>query len=214
MKRLFSMLLCCALLLAASSALATAPTPDASGVLTFSGSGTSIVEGVAVTQVPARVTVTGTVKLTLSGKYDYDFNADAAAASCGALTAADTYQALMEGKGDWTVTIEPIKEGGALTCEGDGAFVSDFFPLDKATVVTVTFDPSALPKLAMANAIIRLNYTGSFNNPLSDGLTNEIFTATSKYDPTDLIVKPQDGATGFYWSVKTAPGVKWSITAK
>jgi len=214
MKRLLSLLLCLSLLALAPVALASAPTPDASGVLTFSGSGTSIVDGLAITQVPARVTVTGTVKLTLSGKYDYDFNADAAAESCGALTAADTYQALVEGTGDWSVTIEPLKDGGSITCDGVGAFVSDFFPLEKATIVTITFDPSSLPELAMANGMIDLAYTGSYNNPLSDNLTNELFTASTEFAPTDLFVKPEDGATGFYWVVNTAPGVKWSITAK
>ena len=214
MKRLLSLLLCCAVLLAASSAFATAPTPDASGVLTFSGSGTSIVEGVAVTQVPARVTVTGTVQLTLSGKYDFTYNTTPDASDCGTLTNADTYEALVEGTGDWSVTIEPLKDGGAITCEGEGSYVSDFFPLDKSTIVTITFDTSTLADLVMANGIINLNSTGKYGLPDADNLTNELFTASTAFTPKDCIIKPQDGATGFYWSVKTSPGVKWSITAK
>lgn len=214
MKRLLSLLLCLSLLALAPVALATAPTPDASGVLTFSGSGTSIVDGVVITQVPARVTVTGAVKLTLSGEYDFAYNTTPDTSDCGTLTNADTYEALVEGTGDWSVTVEPLKDDGALTCEGEGPYVSDFFPLEKSTIVTVTFDPSALSDLAMANGIINLNSTGKYGLPDADSLTNELFTSSTVFAPKDCIIKPQDGATGFYWSVKTAPGVKWSITAK
>ena len=214
MKRLLSLFLCLSLLAVVPAALATAPTPDASGVLTFSGSGTSIVEGLAITQVPARVTVTGTVKLTLSGKYDFSYNLTPDAQACGNLTYADTYEALVEGTGDWTVSIEPIKDGGSISCSGTGSYVSDFFPLDKSTIVTVTFDPSTLPELAMANGIINLSYKGSYDIPGADSLTNELFTATTAFTPKDCIIKPQDGASGFYWVVNTSPEVKWSITAK
>lgn len=90
--------------------------------ITLSGSGTTIQSGVEITQVPARVTVQSTVKLTLSDKYDYSSQYTWA---CEGIGNACTYEALIEGDGDWTITIEPLKDGGDISCEGEGPYVSD-----------------------------------------------------------------------------------------
>ena len=182
--------------------------------ITLTGSGTSILSGVEVAAAPARVTVEGKVKLTLSGKYDHTFNYAQESFDCDVLTSAETYDALVEGEGDWTITIEPIKEGGSMQASGTGPWVSDFFPLDGAAIVTVSADPSKMDAL-LTNVIFQiyqpLKYIGTYS---PDSLTNELLTASNGPFAADVIIKPEDGQALCFWQVKVAPGVEWSINVK
>lgn len=191
---------------------AAAPTGEA---VTLTGTGTAIVSGVEVAAAPARLTIEGKVKLTLSGKYDHTFNITASNAfTCDVITTAETFDALVEGDGDWTITIEPIKEGGTLQASGVGPFVSDFFPLDSATILTVTADASDMDAL-LSNVIFNLyqplKYVNSYS---SDALTNELITANDGAFTSDVIAKPDEAGALCFWYVNVAPGVAWSIESK
>ena len=202
-------------LLALSLALALlcAPALSLADPVTLSGSGTDILSGVAVPQVPARITVTGTVKLTLSGgAYDHTYNLAADALDVGVLTEAATFDALVEGDGDWSVSIDPLKDGGTLACEGTGPYVSDFFPLDAPAILTVSFDPSGMSAM-LTNAMLSCNYKSSFGLWLSDNLTNELLSGSKKFS-ADVIVKPNKDGSNYYWQLTVKPGVAWSIKPK
>lgn len=190
---------------------AAAPAGEA---ITLTGSGTSILSGVEVAAVPARITIEGAVKLTLSGKYDHTFNYTQQPFTCDVITSAETFDALVEGDADWTITIEPIKEGGSIQASGTGPWVSDFFLLDSAAIVTVTADPSQMDAL-LTNVIFQiyqpLKYIGTYS---PDSLTNELLTASNGSFTADVIIKPDDGQALCFWYVNVAPGVQWSINVK
>lgn len=187
---------------------AAAPAGEA---IVLTGSGTSIISGVDVVAVPARLTIEGTVKLTLSGKFDYTFNQELHPYNCAVITGAETFDAMVEGTGDWTITIEPIKEGGSIVASGVGPWVSDYFPLEGPAILTVKADGSGMDAL-MSNVIVQLyqplRFIGTYN---PSSLTNALITATGDAFAADVIAKPDDGTPMCFWYVKVAPGVAWSI---
>lgn len=192
-----------------------AATSPAGEALTLQGTGTSIISGVEVAVAPARLTIEGKVKLTLSGKYDHTFNLSASNAyTCDVITSAETYDALVEGDGDWTITIEPLKEGGTLQASGVGPWVSDFFTLDSAAILTVSADPANMEAL-LSNVIFNLYQPLKYVKTYSaDALTNELITSTSGVFFSDVIAKPDDPQAQCFWFVNVAPGVEWSISRK
>ncbi|MEA4928559.1 MAG: hypothetical protein VB104_07775 [Candidatus Limiplasma sp.] len=207
MQKLLSLSLALALLCAPALSLAVP--------VTLSGSGTDILSGVAVPQVPARVTVIGNVSLTLTGgKYEYDFNSDKAASACAPLTEAATYDALVEGDGPWTIAIDPLAQGETVAFEGTGPFVSDFFPLDAPHIITFSCTlPDVKDGFALSNVFLDLNYTNHWASASSNSLANEMLSGGQSYT-ADLILKPEDGASNYYWSLAVDPTVTWSIVLK
>lgn len=192
------------------SQLRAAAAPAAEAIV-LTGSGTSILSGVEVATVPARLTIEGKVKLTLSGEYDHTFNYAQESFACDVLTSAETFEALVEGAGDWTITIEPIKDGGSIVASGVGPWVSDFFPLESASILTIKADASGMDAL-LSNVIVQLyqplRYIDTYN-PKS--LTNDLITATGDAFAADVIAKPDEAGALCFWHVKVAPGVAWSI---
>ena len=187
---------------------AAAPAAEA---ITLTGSGTSIISGVEIAAVPARVTVEGKVKATLSGKFDLAYNIGKSSFSCDVHTYAGPHDLMVEGDGDWTVTIEPIKEGGSLVSSGVGPWVSDFFPLDSAAILTVKADPTGMEGM-LSNANFCLYQPLKYMNTYSySALTNELITATGDAFVADVIAKPDEAGALCFWHVKVAPGVAWSI---
>ncbi len=196
------------------SQLRAAAVPAGEAV-TLTGTGTSIVSGVEVSAAPARLTIEGKVKLTLSGEYDHTFNIAASNAfTCDVITKAETFDALVEGEGDWTITIEPIKDGGSLVASGVGPFVSDYFPLDSAAILTVTADASGMEAL-LSNVSFNLYQPLKYMKTYSrDILTNELITANDGAFTSDVIAKPDEAGAMCFWYVDVAPGVAWSIVSK
>ncbi|NLV59222.1 MAG: hypothetical protein GXY67_10715 [Clostridiales bacterium] len=184
--------------------------------ITLSGSGTSILSGVEVVQIPARVTIQGAVKVTLTGgKLDRTFNSWAdEEGSCEVLTEAGTFDALVEGKGEWTLAIEPLKEGGTIELSGVGPYVSDFFPLSAATIVHVVMDASASDAWS-ASLYLHMGHQYSNIEAWDEELVtgDGLFSAPLKLEG-DGIVKPVGDRTQYYWIVDVPAGAEWSITVK
>ncbi|MDD3212186.1 MAG: hypothetical protein PHY64_00835 [Eubacteriales bacterium] len=196
------------------SALRAAEAP-AGEAITLSGTGTTIQSGVEVTQVPARVSVTGPVEVTFTGgKYDYKFNNYEDDFSCEELTEAATYDLLIEGDADWSITIEPLREGGTMELSGTGPYVSDFFPLTGATIVHVTMDASMLGSWS-ASLYLELGHQYSnISSWRSDSvLGDSLFSDPLKLEG-DAIIKPTDGRDQYYWIIDVPVDAQWSITAK
>jgi hypothetical protein len=196
------------------SELRAAQAPSGESV-TLTGSGTSIQSGVEVSQVPARVTVKGRVTVTFAGgDYDMVFNSWQDAESCDSLTDAGTYELLVEGDGDWSVAIEPLRDGGTLECSGTGPYVSDFFPLSASTIVHCAMDASKTDSWS-ASLYVSMGYQfESFDAWTYDTVVGDsIFT-----DPLTLegdgIVKPVKGRDRYYWIVDVPLGTEWSIHLK
>lgn len=193
---------------------AAAPAGEA---ITLTGTGTAILSAVEVVQIPARVTVAGAVKVTLSGgKWgDHIFNSFAKAeGSCDVLTDAATFDALVEGTGDWSITIEPLKDGGTLALSGVGPYVSDFFPLDAATIVHAVMDASGTDAWS---ATLQLHMGHQFSNIDawdSDKVAGDILFAAPLKVEGDGIVKPTGTRTQYYWIVDVPAGAAWSIAVK
>ena len=92
--------------------------------------------------------------------------------------------------------------------------MSDFFPLNSATILTVTADASGMEAL-LSNVIFNLyqplKYVNSYS---SDALTNELITANDGAFSADVIAKPDEAGALCFWYVNVAPGVAWSIESK
>jgi hypothetical protein len=196
------------------SELRAAQTPAGKNI-TLSGNGTSIQSGVEVTQIPARVVVKGPVKVTFTGgDYDLTFNTWQAEESCETITDAGTYELLIEGDGDWTISIEPLKEGGTLECSGTGPYVSDFFPLTSSTIVHCLLDASALGEWSASLYVsIGYQYEGYDYWTYDTVVGDTIFT-----DPLTLegdgIIKPVRERDQYYWIIDVPLGTTWSISVK
>jgi hypothetical protein len=188
------------------------PTGEA---LTLTGTGTAIRSGVEVTQVPARVTVEGAVKVTFTGgSYDLVFNSWQAASSCEELTESATYELLIEGDGDWKVSIQPLKDGGTIACSGTGPAVSDFFPLASSTIVHIAMDASKLDAWsASLYASIGYQYD-SFDSWTYDTVVGETVYTNPLTFEGDGIIKPVKGRDQYYWIIDVPLGATWEITVR
>ncbi len=181
----------------------------------LSGSGTAIQSGVEVTQVPARIIVTGGMDVTFTGgSYDLTFNLWQKAYSCEQLTEAGTYDVLVEGDGDWTITIEPLKDGGTLECSGTGPYVTDFFPLTGASIVHCVMDASTLDEWS-ASLYTSIGYEyESFDSWTYDTVVGDSVYSTPLKVEGDGIVKPVKGRDQYYWIIDVPQGASWSISLK
>ena len=182
----------------------------------LSGTGTTIQSGVEVMQVPARVTVTGTVKVTLTGgEYDHEYNGYQEEYSSDVLTDAATYDTLVEGEGDWAILIEPLKDGSTLEMTGSGPYVTDFFSLPAATIVHVVMDATSLDDLWAASLYLSVGHQYENLDVWTDDTVvgDSLFSAPYKLEG-DAIVKPTGDRTQYYWIIDVPIGTEWSITVK
>lgn len=208
-------------LLAAQAAIADqisklrAAASDAAEALTFTGEGTSILSAVNVEHIPARVTINGTVKVTMTGgQYDHVFNVWQDEMSCEVLTDAAEYDLLVEGTGAWVVTIEPLKDGGTLELSGTGPYVSDFFQLPSATIVTCSMDASMLNAWSASLYIKMGHQYSNINSWAEDSVAGDsLFSAPLKLTE-EAIVKPTKNRDQYYWIIDVPVGAAWSITQK
>lgn len=208
-------------LLAAQAAIADqisqlrAAASDSAERLTYTGDGTSILSGVNISQIPARVTVNGKVKLTMTGgKYDHTFNLWQEEMACEVLTDAATYDLLIEGSGAWSITFEPLKEGGTLELSGTGPYVSDFFQLPGATIVTCSMDASMLD-LWSASLYVHMGHQYSnISSWAEDSVAGDSLFSDPLQLTADAIIKPTENRDQYYWIIDVPVGATWSITQK
>lgn len=208
-------------LLAAQAAIADqisqlrAASSDAAETLTFSGDGTTILSAVNVEHIPARVTINGTVKLTLTGgQYDHVFNVWQDKMSCEVLTDAAEYDLLVEGTGAWTITIEPLKEGGTMELSGTGPYVSDFFQLPSATIVVCSMDASKLGKWSASLYVKMGHQYGNISSWTTDSVAGDSLFSDPLKLTEEAIVKPTKNRGQYYWIIDVPVGTTWSITQK
>lgn len=196
------------------SELRAAETP-AGDAVELSGNGVAILSDVAVEQAPARVTVTGTVKATFTGgSYDHSFNVWKNESTCEVLTEPATYEVLVEGEGDWSIRVEPLKDGGTLELEGTGPYVSDFFELPGSTIVHCVMDASNSDEWS-ASLYIKLGHQfGNISAWDTDSVVGDsLFSAPLKLEG-DGIIKPVKGRTQYYWLIDVPVGAQWAISLK
>lgn len=183
--------------------------------LTYSGTGTKIISGVDVVQIPARVTVEGAVTMTLTGgSYDHKFNPWEREMACDVLTEAATYDMMVEGSGDWTITIEPLKAGGTMSLSGVGPYVSDFFELPGATIVNCSMDASMTDAWTASLYIYMGEQYEHFDSwrqesVIGDALFSKPLTLTG-----EAIIKPVKGRDLYFWIISVPVGAEWSIEAQ
>ena len=179
--------------------------------LVLTGSGTTIVqEPLLIFDIPARIVVSGNVELTLFGEqFDHEFNSDKRNYSCERFTYPGEYTALVEGEGEWEITIEPIKEGGTLEISGTGPYVSDFFDFDAPTIMHVVIDNASYSRMGIRMG----HYLENIKDWGSDAVIKYDLYGNDGVDE-DVIIKPTKGESMYYWIVDVPEGVEWSITAK
>ncbi len=196
------------------SELRAAQTPSGE-TITLTGNGTTIQSNVEITQIPARVVVKGSVKVTFTGgDYDLTYNTWQAQESCATLTDAGTYELLIEGDGDWTISIEPLKEGGTLECSGTGPSVTDFFPLTGSTIVHCVLDASMLDEWSASLYVsIGYQYEGFDSWTYDTVVGDTIFTNPLTLEG-DGIIKPVKERDQYYWIIDVPLGATWSISVK
>jgi hypothetical protein len=177
------------------------------------GSGTSIKSGISIPFSPARLTITGEAKVTFTdGDNSSSFSSEGLYAGFIYGTVAET-SALIEAQGDWTITIEQIKEGASLPLEGEGSFISDFFDLPEPIIVTVEVDATDLVRsYGWYEIRIRNQYEYSdswdYNTLDYDSIDKGVNQSV------DLILKPVKGRMQYCITVEAPAGLKWSITPK
>lgn len=208
-------------LLAAQAAIADqisqlrAAASDAAEALTFTGEGTSILSAVNVEHIPARVTINGAVKVTMTGgQYDHVFNVWQDEMSCEVLTDAAEYDLLVEGTGAWTVTIEPLKDGGTLELSGAGPYVSDFFQLPSATIVVCSMDASKLDTWSASLYIKMGHQYSNISSWAEDSVAGDSLFSDPLKLTEEAIVKPTKNRDQYYWIIDVPVGATWSITQK
>jgi hypothetical protein len=182
--------------------------------IVLTGSGSAILAGVVVEQIPARVTISGAVRLTLTGgAYDHTFNYDKNAAACQALTEAATYDALVEGTGDWRITIEPLQEGGAMAISGTGAYVSDLFALPSATIVQYTLDASHLKRSSALLYLAMGHQNGDAPHWMEDRIAGGFLLSPPLALEGEAIARPTENRAQYYWVIEAPEGAAWALTA-
>lgn len=196
------------------SALRAAEKP-AGEAIELSGTGTSILSSVEIPQVPARVTINGNVKVTMTGgRYDQTFNAWQYDFSCESLTEAGTYDLLIEGEGSWSIAIEPLKEGGTMALSGNGPYISDFFELSAPTIVHCSMDASKTDGY-FASLYTKLGHQYSnIENWTSDTVVGDLVSGNQLKLEADGIIKKEGNRTQYYWIIDVPIGTEWSITTK
>lgn len=189
-----------------------AASSDASDALVYSGEGTSILTGVSVDQIPARLTIDGAAKVTLTGaSKSLKYNAAKAPRGCELLTDAGTYDLLVECDGAWTVTIEPLKAGGSIVLSGTGPYVSDYFELPGAAIISYDVTQGSSGWLT-AQILLGHQYV-SINGWTYDTVLNRHELNPGQY-AGDAIAAPTPGRDLYYWIISVPADATWSIVLK
>ncbi|MEG2136065.1 MAG: hypothetical protein RR150_08255 [Clostridia bacterium] len=202
MKRVFYLLLC--LLFLSVPALAESVYP-----MTFSGDGTDIVSDVATSgDIPLRVTYTQESKgdfvvTAMNGNDQQELFSVRNGVSAQAVIGATTFDLIVESESPWTVTIEPLKDGGDLSLTGSDSFVSDIYQVSAPTILEMQAE--------------YLDYAGfsvkvySFDG---DRINQDYLLAESEPSGTKTYKKVLKFSeeTRFFLVVQ-AQGVNWSISA-
>lgn len=178
----------------------------------FSGQGTTIQRNVTISDIPVRITssategaeitfANGSYECSLYGKKDAEY-----------IFRPGTYDLLVETKSDWSVSIEPIHEGGAMTIHGVGPFIGDFFDFEDPTIVTI--DAANLGTAGSYFGVYLCRQNASPDDrwdyrPVSMKHVNAYSTFQE-----DVIIKPIDGRHQYSWFVECDPMVAWQITLK
>lgn len=195
------------------SELRVVSTPTAD-LVELSGSGTSILTDVAINFSPARVIIEceGEISVAFTGG-DYDYTFSASSYEQEFFDQTGTFDLLIESAGAWSVTVEPIADGGTLPMEGSGPFVSDFFELSAPMIVTISSDAGEMDAM-LSNLIVTLCHQyENIESWQEESLTNELLSDGDTFS-ADVILQPVDGRMQYCLSVKCEPGVAWSITPK
>ncbi len=193
-------------------------TRDPSEAVTISGHGTSV-EQIAVTGIPARITLTCTdkemynpVKIS-GGSKDIELNPYGSGIAEALVSEEGSYTAMIETSGDWTLTVEPLSMIGMFTgFSGNCSVFTDMFTLTGPTIATVAVDPS---NDSLGSFIVELWYCTEqeWKRSYDSSLIAEL-TKGEAYS-YDMILKPIDGATAYAIRLYSSyDGLGWSITAK
>lgn len=197
--------------------LRAAQSTSAEGLL-FQGSGTSILNDVAIPADPSRVILTslkGKAKATLSGgAYDIVYEIKDGQTQ-EFMEKGGTYTLLVEADGDWSFEVQPIRQGGSLPLEGSGAYVSDFFPLTAPLIVSIKADLGEMTDL-LSLTTLRLHHQYEVSEALWQDrvLITNLISSASPDMSGDIILSPVKGRDLYVISVDCAPGVSWSIIPK
>lgn len=181
----------------------------------INGNGTAVKSGIDVTFSPARIILEAdaSTNVVLSGgKWDYSTKGKYEQRYIDDTT---IYDALVESKGNWAVTIEPIEYGGAMTISGVGPYVGDFFTFSTPTIVSIEADCSGLSEdVWWSNFSVSLCHQyANLSSWQSESLTNELLSPGDTFS-TEAVVKPTNGRTDYFWQIECEPGVEWEITVK
>lgn len=195
--------------------LAAAPSPSDTAPLTIflEGSGTKIISDLSIPFAPARITLKGNMKLTLTGG-DYDRSYNSKTYYVEPLLESGTFDALIESSENWSIAIEPIKDGGIFSMSGNGPFVSDFIPLSGAMILTITGDPAGI-STGYTSFYVSLAHQYDYSeNWTTANLRTGGMSDSDKPYSADLIVKPIKGRSQYFIVVECSPGLAWTITPK
>lgn len=180
-----------------------------------SGNGTTVKSGIDVAFSPARIILEADASTSVvlsGGKWDYSTNGKYRQRF---IDDTASYDALVESKGNWALTIEPIEYGGSMTISGVGPYVGDFFTFSTPTIVSIEADCSGLSEdVWWSNFIVSLCHQYSnLSSWQSESLTNELLSPGDTFS-TEAAVKPTKGRTDYFWQIECEPGVEWKITVK
>lgn len=185
------------------------------GSIYLSGSGTTIVsEIVSVKTIPARIVVRGQAKVSLlDGVHDRTYNTDKDNEYAYVIGYEGDYQVLVEGKGEWEISIEPVKYGGDVNMRGTGPFVSDFFDFDGPIIVQCVMDMTKADTYGDRMSVRMGRQYENIDGWCYDYIIEEKYYSNSRVEE-DGIINNVGNQTQYFWIVDVPEGVEWSITAK
>lgn len=183
--------------------------------ISLSGSDTLIQTGLQIPFAPCRVTVNGTVTVTLSHKdQSFVFNPDKEDYACALLADPNLFNVKVDGYGDWSITIVPLSDGSNITCSGVGPYVSDFFSLDADTVVTITTNTFHMNS-NYSQITLKYYYQDQLGKwesiSLCDAGLSHDAEATDYCESPEFVVLMQPGAVRYFWEIGIKSGVTWKI---
>ena len=192
--------------------LANAPAVDDSFIIT--GKGTQILKGVDMAENVSRIVATcdDDIKVTYytdsnSRTYNGSFQSAMCFADCVSQPLSIS-SIMVETSGNWTIDLSPIKTMPSPFVSGIGACVSDSFTVTPPCIVHITLTRGLYGGYNHVS-LWKIHTNG--RTSAETMLDNVLFTDKKEFD---VIIKPEEDVSAYFWVINCPVDTTWEITAR
>ena len=120
---------------------------------------------------------------------------------------------IVESEGDWYIDYSPIGIMDSPSVTGKGIYVSDFFTIDKQTLISIKAD---YKKKEQSIFSVSLCYLKVDERTGTSSMRTKELVVHSDLIPlsASYVIQPDEKVTAFFWAIRCSDNVEWSITAK